>query len=90
VFAPTPDNRWGVFLTGIGEFTNVGTTPNATGYDVNTGGFTMGVDYRVCPYFAIGLTAGYAHSTVNLAAGGDIDVNSGKLGVYATAFSQGF
>jgi uncharacterized protein with beta-barrel porin domain len=90
VFAPTPDNRWGVFLTGIGEFTNVGTTPNATGYDVNTGGFTMGVDYRVCPYFAIGLTAGYAHSTVNLDAGGDIDVNSGKLGLYATAFSQGF
>jgi uncharacterized protein with beta-barrel porin domain len=90
VFAPTPDNRWGVFLTGIGEFTNVGTTPNATGYDVNTGGFTMGVDYRVCPYFALGLTAGYAHSNVNLAAGGDIDVNSGKLGVYATAFGQGF
>ena len=50
----------------------------------------MGVDYRVFPYFAIGLTAGYAHSTANLDAGGNIDVNSGKLGLYATAFSQGF
>jgi autotransporter-associated beta strand protein len=90
VFAPTPENRWGVFVTGIGEFTNVGNTPNATGYDVNTGGFTTGVDYRVTPFLAVGLSAGYAHSTVNLNAGGDIDVNSGKLGVYATAFSQGF
>ncbi len=24
VFAPIPENRWGVFVTGIGEFTNVG------------------------------------------------------------------
>ena len=90
VFAPTPENRWGVFVTGVGEFTNVGNTPNATGYDVHTGGFTTGVDYRVTPFLAVGLTAGYAHSTVNLNAGGDIDVNSGKFGVYATAFSQGF
>jgi uncharacterized protein with beta-barrel porin domain len=90
VFASTPENRWGVFVTGVGEFTNAGNTPNATGYDVHTGGFTTGVDYRVTPFLAVGLTAGYAHSTVNLNAGGDIDVNSGKFGVYATAFNQGF
>jgi autotransporter-associated beta strand protein len=90
VFAPTPENRWGVFVTGIGEFTNVGNTPNATGYDVNTGGFTLGVDYRFTSFLAVGLTAGYANSNVNLNAGGNIDVNSGKIGVYATAFSQGF
>jgi len=50
----------------------------------------LGVDYRVCPFFAIGLTAGYANGNVNLDAGGDINVNSGKLGLYATAFDQGF
>jgi autotransporter-associated beta strand protein len=49
--APTPGNRWGVFLTGLGEFTNVDSTPNAPGYDVNTGGFTLGVDYRLTPNF---------------------------------------
>jgi autotransporter-associated beta strand protein len=90
VFAPTPDNRWGVFLTGLGEFSNVDSTPNALGYDVNTGGFTMGVDYRLTSNFALGLTAGYAHTSVGLDGGGNIDVNGGKLGIYATLFGNGF
>jgi autotransporter-associated beta strand protein len=90
VFAPTPDNRWGVFLTGLGEFTDVSDTPNAAGYDVDTGGFTFGVDYRITPNIALGLTAGYAHTSVNPTGGGRIDVNGGKLGAYATFFGNGF
>ena len=90
VFAPTPDNRWGVFVTGLGEFSNVDSTPNAAGYDVNTGGVTFGVDYRLTPNFAIGLTGGYAHTSVGLDGGGNIDVNGGKLGLYATLFGNGF
>ena len=90
VFAPTPDNRWGVFVTGLGEFTNVDSTTNAAGYNVDTGGFTFGIDYRLTPNFAIGLTAGYAHTTVNLDGGGNIDVNGGKMGLYATLFGNGF
>jgi uncharacterized protein with beta-barrel porin domain len=90
VLAPTPDNRWGVFVTGLGEFTNTDSTANAAGYDVDTGGFTFGVDYRLTPNFAVGLTAGYAHTTVNLDGGGNIDVNGGKLGLYATVFGNGF
>jgi outer membrane autotransporter protein len=90
VFAPTPDNRWGVFLTGLGEFTNVDGDTNAAGYDVDTGGFTLGVDYRLTPNFAIGLTAGYAHTSVSPDGGGRIDVNGGKIGLYATAFANGF
>jgi outer membrane autotransporter protein len=90
VMAPTPENRWGVWVTGVGEFTNVDSTRIAAGYDLQTGGFTLGVDYRVSSVFAIGLTAGYAHTNANLANGGDLDVNSGTLGLYATAFSDGF
>jgi outer membrane autotransporter protein len=91
VFAPVPSNRWGVFITGLGEFTNVDSTPNAPGYDVNTGGFTLGVDYRLTPNFAIGLTAGYAHTSVGIASpGGNVDVNAGKIGMYATLFGNGF
>jgi autotransporter-associated beta strand protein len=90
VFAPTPDNRWGVFVTGIGEFSNVDSTPDAAGYDVNTGGVTFGVDYRLTPNFALGLTGGYAHTSVGLDGGGNIDVNGGKLGLYATLFGNGF
>ena len=90
VFAPFADSRWGAFVTGIGEFTNVGSTFNAPGYDLATGGFTLGVDYRIGTNFAIGLTGGYAYTGVSLAEGGKIEVNGGKLGVYATAFGSGF
>jgi outer membrane autotransporter protein len=90
VLAPIPENRWGVFATGLGEFTHVDSTDVARGFDLQTGGFTLGVDYRVCPYFAVGLIAGYAHTNADLANGGNLDVNSGKFGLYATAFSGGF
>jgi uncharacterized protein with beta-barrel porin domain len=90
VLAPVPENRWGVFVTGLGEFTNVDSTPDANGYDVNTGGITLGVDYRVTPNFAVGLLGGYAHTDVSLVGGGNIDVNGGSFGAYATVFGDGF
>jgi outer membrane autotransporter protein len=90
VMAPTPENRWGVWVTGIGEFTNVDSTNAAAGYDLQTGGLTLGLDYRFSPHFAVGLTAGYAHTNANLVDGGNLDVNGGKLGLYATAFGSGF
>jgi outer membrane autotransporter protein len=90
VLTPIPENRWGVFATGLGEFTHVDSTDAARGFDLRTGGVTLGVDYRICSNFAIGLIAGYAHTNADLANNGNLDVNSGKFGIYATAFSGGF
>jgi len=90
VMTPTPENRWGFWITGIGEFTNVDSTDNAAGYYLQTGGLTLGVDYRVSSFFAIGLTAGYAHTGADLANGGNLNVNGGTFGLYATAFGSGF
>jgi outer membrane autotransporter protein len=90
VFAPIPENRWGVFVTGVGEFTDVESTFNASGYDLATGGFTMGIDYRIGSHFAIGLTGGYAYTSADLVNKSSIAVNGGKLGLYATAFGSGF
>ena len=90
VFAPVPQNRWGVFATGLGEFTNVDSTFNASGYDLATGSFTMGVDYRIGSNFAVGLTGGYAYTSADLVNESSIGVNGGKLGLYATAFGSGF
>jgi outer membrane autotransporter protein len=90
VMAPTPENRWGVWVTGVGEFTSVDSTDNAVGYYLQTGGVNLGVDYRVCSHFAIGFTAGYAHTDANLANGGDLEVNGGTFGLYSTAFGSGF
>jgi autotransporter-associated beta strand protein len=89
--APTPQNRWGVFFTGLGEFTDINSTPQAAGYNVNTGGFTAGVDYRLTSFLAVGLTAGYSHTGINIDQnGGNINVNSGQFGLYATAWTRGF
>ena len=90
VMQATPENRWGVFVTGIGEFTNVEDTSIVRGYDLSTGGVTFGVDYRVSPNFAIGVMGGYAHTNGDLADGGSLDVDGGKIGLYATAFGGGF
>jgi outer membrane autotransporter protein len=90
VMQPTPENRWGVFATGLGEFTSVDDTSIAPGYNFSTGGLTFGVDYRVSPNFAIGLTGGYAHTNADLVNNGSLDVNGGTIGAYATGFGGGF
>jgi outer membrane autotransporter protein len=88
---PAPDNRWGVFVTGFGEFVDVGNEDfNARGFEITNAGFTLGVDYRVCDNFAIGLNAGYAHSWADLVDHGRVTVDGGKIGAYATWFSGGF
>jgi autotransporter-associated beta strand protein len=85
-----PEDRWGVFITGVGEWVNVHGDENARGYDITTGGFTLGVDYKVTPNFAIGLMAGYAATGSDLNNGGRVFVNSGRAGLYSTYFTGGF
>jgi outer membrane autotransporter protein len=84
------ENRWGAFLSGTGEWVNVGSTDNARGYDLTSGGFTLGVDYKVCPNFAIGLMGGYTGTTADLTDHGRVWVNGGKIGIYATTFVGGW
>ena len=90
VMQPAPENRWGVFVTGLGEFTDVDSTSVARGYYLSTGGLAFGADYRVCPNFAIGLTGGYAHTNADLTDNGRLEVDGGNIGVYATGFGGGF
>jgi outer membrane autotransporter protein len=84
------EDRWGAFVSGTGQWVNVSGTDNARGYDLTSGGFTLGVDYKVCPNFAIGLSAGYTGTTADLTDHGRVWVNGGKLGLYATTFAGGW
>ncbi len=83
------DPRFGAFITGVGEFSSVDGTKNARGYDLATGGFTLGVDYRVNENFTVGVNTGYARTGADLAAGGSVNVDGAKLGIYATYFNEG-
>jgi len=86
---PAPENRWAIWVTGFGDFVNVDGDYNGHGYDFTTGGFTVGVDYGITDQFAIGAMGEYAHTWTSLEPSGDIGVNSGRGGVYATWFSHG-
>ncbi len=87
---PCPENRWGVFVTGTGDFASVGhEDSNAGGYDVQTGGVTVGVDYRLGNHFAVGIDGNYASSTADLVNDGRVSVDGGKIGGYATLFGNG-
>ncbi|MDQ2867296.1 MAG: autotransporter domain-containing protein [Verrucomicrobiota bacterium] len=87
VFVAAPDNRWGVFVTGSGDFVNVDDHDfNAPGYDITTGNVLLGVDYRIGQHVALGIDGSYASSTVDLVNRGRIDVDGGKAGVYGTVY----
>ena len=90
VMNPSPDNRWGFFATGSGEFTDVDGTANSSGYDFKSAGITVGADYRVNRQFAVGIMAGYLDVGADLIDSGKVDVQGIKGGVYATWYDKGF
>ena len=88
-FVPGPTNRWGVWVNGWGDWVNVNDDDGAKGYNFTTGGVSVGVDYRITDYLALGIFGTYAHTWTSLNPG-SIDVNTGRGGLYATYWNQGF
>ncbi len=80
------DPHWGVFAAGSGEFINVDGDFNAHGYDITTGSFIAGADYRIGNHFAIGIDGGYMGSNADLVDNGEVEVDGGRIGAYATLF----
>ena len=88
---PTPINRWGVWASSWGDFVNLESTSAAQGYRFTTFGISAGVDYLIIPnHFAVGLFGGYSHSWINLTPSGSASANTGRGGLYATYFNQGW
>jgi uncharacterized protein with beta-barrel porin domain len=80
----------GFRCNGWGDRVSVDNDGGTKGHNFTTGGFIIGVDYRITDYFAIGLMGSYAYTRTNLQPSGDIDVNTGRGGLYFTYFSHGF
>jgi YVTN family beta-propeller protein/autotransporter-associated beta strand protein len=87
---PSPENKWGVWTSGSGDFVNVSSDGNGQGYNFTTGGVSLGLDYRLTGNLAVGIAAGYAHTWTNLTENGNIDVNSARGGLYAAFSEDGF
>ncbi len=90
-FVPAPENRWGIWATGSGQFVNVGDDDdNATGYNLSNGNFTVGIDYRLLHNLAFGIYGGYDAGVANLVNDGRITTNGGNVGGFATWFWDRF
>jgi autotransporter-associated beta strand protein len=84
-----PEPRWGLWATGSGEFVSVGDTFNARGYDFESGGVTVGLDYKFSDHFAAGVLFNYTRTNGELTGDGDIDVDAVRGGLYASVFGGG-
>jgi len=89
VFQPVPTNRWGVWVNGWGDWVSVDDDNGIKGYDFTTGGVSVGVDYRITDCLAIGGFGSYSHTWTDLQPG-NIDVDTGLGGLYATYWRGGF
>lgn len=83
------DNRWAFFATGSGEWADIKSTPQVHGAEFNTGGVTIGADYRVSENLVVGISGSYANTSSDLWRDGSLDVNSGRGALYASAFNGG-
>ena len=112
--APTamemPECRWSFWATGTGQWVGVDGQNHdgndsanddefGRGYDIATGGFIGGADYRINKHFAVGISGAFSSGETDF--GGDIghtrlddhanvQVDGGKIGGYLTAFAGGF
>jgi outer membrane autotransporter protein len=90
-FVPSPENQWGIWVTGRGEYVTVGNgDDNAAGYSLDNGGATFGVDYRPFRNLAIGIYGGYDFGRGHLVENGTDTVDGANVGGYATFFTHGF
>lgn len=90
LLSQSSDNPWGLFVDGVGEFISVGGDANASGYHMNGGGLTLGLDRRLNEHFVMGLTLGYASVEAGLVNDGKIEMDNFRAGLYAAWFSKGF
>jgi autotransporter-associated beta strand protein len=84
------DDNLAFWVAGAGEFVNVRSDGNGSAYDITTGGVTVGLDYRFSDILSAGIMGGYQNTQTGLVNNGDISVNGGKSGLYATYHESGW
>jgi len=83
------DKKLGMFISGSGQFGNMGAASALNGYDFQTAGLTLGMDYQINENLVVGVFGGYASTwTEQDANSGKSDANTGQGGIYATYFRK--
>jgi outer membrane autotransporter protein len=85
---------WSLFASGTGQFGDIESDGNGSGFDFTTGGMTFGIDRKITRIadgdVIGGFYAGYAGSDAKLdGAGGRIETDGGKFGVFGSWVKEG-
>lgn len=81
------NGRLGVFVNGRINFGSLDTTSRQTGFDFNTNGITVGVDYRFTDRFVAGGALGYASTSSNYSgSGGKMDSSDLSVSTYGSFY----
>ncbi|QQE12264.1 autotransporter-associated beta strand repeat-containing protein [Planctomycetota bacterium] len=85
-------DRWGGWVNGFGTFGDFDSQESQAGFEFNTGGVTLGFDYRVLDTLAAGAFLGYSNTGITVDNGlGTSSFNSINTGMYMTWFNdEGF
>lgn len=85
--ATQDDKGWGVFAAGNGQYVEVNGSTNGAGYHFDSEGVTLGLDKMLSDNFGLGFTLDYASTKASLVQNGNVNVDGGRGGVYATWFN---
>ncbi len=77
-----PENRFGVYVDGLGNFGSVTGDSNAAGYNFTTSGMAAGMDYRFNQEWAGGLLLGYSNTGTTQSGSNSVSVTGGQAGLY--------
>jgi uncharacterized protein YhjY with autotransporter beta-barrel domain len=79
--------EWAVYIAGNGQYVDVNGTSAAAGYHFHNSGASVAADKLIGTNLAIGITADYAGTLATLVNDGEVKVDGGRGGIYATWFS---
>lgn len=75
--------QWSFFAAGTGAFTS-------RRAEIATGGVTVGIDRRLNDHLILGAAVTYANTSFDLAAGGDVGIDSFLGSLYGLYYDRGF
>ncbi len=84
ILIPSADNHWGIFVDGNGIFANVNINNQLPGYSVESGGVTLGADYKWNETFSTGIYMGYEGAQSKQTQGTSIVDNGSRFGLFGT------
>ena len=81
--------RWGAFVNGNISFGDVEATEQEQGFDFDTQGITLGLDYRFTDQFLFGSALNYIKTNSDLEGGnGGMDIDGYSLSLYGTRYTS--